>query len=97
MKGCGSAYNGCLMTENKEEDITSLKEIPSYLHKIEEMHIVCGSRHCIAFKNDKCYMWGEHLIEGSEKEQVILEPVEINLKFQISQVACGFDHTLLLD
>ncbi len=61
------------------------------------MSIVCGSRHCIAFESDKCYKWGEHLLEGSEKEQVILEPIEIILKFCISEVACGFDHTLMLD
>ena len=97
LKGCGSAYNGCLMSENKEEDITTLREMPSFSNKIEGMSITCGSRHCIAYKSDKCFMWGEHLLEGSEKEQVILEPIEIILKFQISEVACGFDHTLLLD
>jgi hypothetical protein len=81
LKGCGSAYNGCLMTENKEDDITSLIDMPSYSHKLQETRIICGSRHCIAFKSAKCYMWGEHLIEGSDKEQLILEPIEISLKF----------------
>ena len=99
LKGCGSAYNGCLMTENKEEDVTSLREMPPFAAKISGMDIVCGFRHCIAFKNDssKCYMWGEHLLEGSEKEQVILEPIEISVKFSISEVSCGFDHTLMVD
>ncbi len=69
------------MTQNKEEDVTTLKEMPPYSQKIEGIGIICGSRHCIAFKRDKCYMWGEHLVEGSDKEQVILEPLEINLKF----------------
>ncbi len=100
LKGCGSAYNGCLMLQNREEDITSLIDIPFKLHPCD-LTIACGFRHCIAFyKNDeskRCYLWGEHMVADSESEQIILEPIEISTSFIISEVACGFDHTLMLD
>ena len=36
-------------------------------------------------------------MEGDEREKIIINPIEINLKFSVCQVACGFDHSLILE
>ena len=77
----------------------SLQEIQLENNLSKNHIIVCGSRHCLAYALDtpSFFIWGEHIMEGDEREKIMISPIEINLKFSVSQVACGFDHSLILE
>ena len=90
-----------------------LKIIPFLTSKENtSLDVFPGVKHCVAlsrnaFNIQSVYLWGESLDpidkedENSKKEHLFVNPVEI-LCFQdplkmISEVSCGFDHTILLN
>jgi hypothetical protein len=55
----------------------SLQEIQLENNLSKNHIIVCGSRHCLAYALDtpSFFIWGEHIMEGDEREKIIISPI----------------------
>jgi alpha-tubulin suppressor-like RCC1 family protein len=58
------------------------------------LQIWTGVKHAVAVADDLVYVWGEFVYE--DKERVVPVPMQLDFKLKVADVACGFDHTLVL-
>lgn len=63
--------------------------------------ISCGEKHCVMIVGEKVFGFGDssegQLGEQSEHSEQTIFPILLKKSHQIRQIACGWNHTLLLD
>ncbi|CDW87729.1 rcc1 and btb domain-containing protein [Stylonychia lemnae] len=103
--GVGTGYNGQLFHDQKDDDWTCFKKIQDFKEIFEIdiescIDIYCGPKHSMLYnsKNDKLYIWGEHIVEGSKGKEICMSiPRQIQIDNKVQKVSCGFEHTLIMN